>query len=226
MNLSTSFHRRASARPSSAAFTLIELLVVVSIIAVLAGLALPIYNTMTGRADEITCANNIRQITVATNLAAADNGGNYPDMHGFSWEPTDANCKWIADELNPYLGSVKNVSPTKVIHCPSALKNPQQTWLSDLQYPGYKYNVFYADNHRPFAGSVNAMLFFDTTWADWTQKVYSHSPGDGAYINVAYVDGHVAQMKYKEYMALNTTMDEKQTDFFRLGWVQQEPTQH
>ena len=227
MNLSSlaTRHQRSRCRTSYkvTAFTLIELLVVISIVAILAAIALPIYGAMTQRYNESTCASNIRQVTMATNLAAVDNNGMYPNMHGFAWEPTNTvngvPSSWIADELNPYLGSIKNVSPTKVLHCPASQTNPQQTWLQDNQYPGYKYNVFWAQNKKPLVGYTNAMLFFDDAWADWTPQVFSHAPGGGAYLNVAYADGHVAQMNYKDYLALNTTMSEQNTDFFQLGWI-------
>ena len=208
---------RFSCHRAFRAFTLIELLVVISIIAILAGIALPVFSIMAQPAKEATCTSNIRQVTMATYLAANDNDGRFPNMHGFSWEP---GTYWIADKLNPYLGAMPNTSPTKVIHCPAAQNNPNQTWLQDNQYPGYKYNVFYAQDKRPLISSMKAMVFFDTTWADWTQKVYSHSPGGGAFLNVAYADGHVGQLKYAEYQALNTDSDESKTDFFKLGWVQ------
>ena len=68
------------------AFTLIELLVVITIIGVLASLVLPIYGTITKTMDKTTCTSNLRQVVAATNLAAQDNNGNYPNMHGYSWE--------------------------------------------------------------------------------------------------------------------------------------------
>ena len=204
-------------RQTWAAFTLIELLVVIGIIGVLAGLALPIYATVQRKADQVTCASNIRQVSVATILAANDNNGNYPPLHGFSWEPGSI---WIADCLNPYLGAIPGVSPTKVIHCPAAQKNPKQAWLQDQQYPGYKYNVQYAQNKKPLVSSANAMLYFDTTWPDWTQDVFAHSPGSGAFLHVAYADGHVAAMSYKDYITANSAgTDEWNGDFFELGWV-------
>ena len=205
-----------SLRPASVAFTLIELLVVVTIIAILAGLVLPMFNIMTAKADETTCVSNIRQVSIATNLSASDGNGNYPSMQGFSWEPGNV---WIADELNPYLASVKNVSPAKVIHCPSATKNPQQSWLSDPQYPGYKYNVYYAQNKKPLVSSSNAMLFYDTTWGDWKKETFAHSPGSGAYINVAYADGRVVQMGYADFFKLCPSANDQDSDFFKLGWI-------
>ncbi len=207
----------AQPRKTQAAFTLIELLVVIAIIAVLAGIAMPVFSYMTRRSDEVTCASNIRQVTVATMLAAQDNYGNYPPLHGFSWE---TGSVWIADCLNPYLGAIKGVSPAKVIHCPAAQKNSKQVWLQDQQYPGYKYNVRYAQNKQPLVTATNAMLYFDTTWPDWSQDVLAHSPGSGAYLHVSYADGHVAVMNYKDYIAANTAgSDEWNGDFFKLGWL-------
>ena len=204
-------------RKTQVAFTLIELLVVITIIGVLTGIALPILAAMHRKADQVACMSNLRQVTVATMLAANDNNGSYPPLHGFGWEP---GTVWIADCLNPYLGSIPNVSPAKVIHCPAAQKNPKEAWLQDQQYPGYKYNVKYAQNKKPLVTAANAMLYFDTTWPDWTQDDFAHSPGSGAYLHVAYADGHVATMNYKDYIAINSAgTDEWNGDFFELGWI-------
>ena len=205
------------ARPAaSRAFTLIELLVVIAIIGVLAGVLLPVFNSVGKTADKTVCTSNLKQILAASNLAAADNNGNYPNMHGYSWEEGE---KWIADALAPYVGGVDGKDPTKLLRCPAAQKNPQQAWLKDTRYAHYRFNVAHGQGTKPQLGYVNAVVFFDTTYPDWTTDQLAHFPGDGALLNVGYADGHVAALSYKDYKQLNTSGDEKTSDFLSLGWT-------
>jgi prepilin-type N-terminal cleavage/methylation domain-containing protein len=62
----------------SSAFTLIELLVVITIIAILASIAFPVFNTVTERANQTKDLSNIRQLGVALKLFAGDHSGSYP----------------------------------------------------------------------------------------------------------------------------------------------------
>lgn len=59
-------------------FTLVELLVVVAIIALLAGVALPVFTRSRSRADRTTCISNIRQIGVACSAYVDDWEGAFP----------------------------------------------------------------------------------------------------------------------------------------------------
>ncbi len=61
-----------------AGFTLIELLVVVGIMAVLATLILSGYRMYRGLATRAQCSSNLRQLTAAVHLYAADNNGAFP----------------------------------------------------------------------------------------------------------------------------------------------------
>jgi prepilin-type N-terminal cleavage/methylation domain-containing protein len=62
-------------RTSSRAFTLIELLVVITIIAILASLAYPVFTTVQERARVTQDLNNLRQIGTATQMYLNDNDG-------------------------------------------------------------------------------------------------------------------------------------------------------
>ena len=76
------------------AFTLIELLVVITIIAILASVALPVYNGVTERANQTKDLSNAKQIAIALKLFAADNDGSFPvyqDPDGKTGAITTAN---------------------------------------------------------------------------------------------------------------------------------------
>ncbi len=71
-------------------FTLIELLVVITIIAILASLAVPTFNVINDKAQQMKGTSNCRQIIMAMKAYASDNAGAYPDSDpGF--QPTTAN---------------------------------------------------------------------------------------------------------------------------------------
>ncbi|MGB8167843.1 MAG: type II secretion system protein [Chthoniobacteraceae bacterium] len=61
-----------------AAFTLIELLVVISIIALLAGIAAPVYSSVLLQGKMTAAMNKAKQIGIALQVYANDNGGAYP----------------------------------------------------------------------------------------------------------------------------------------------------
>ena len=71
------YYRKGSAQKG---FTLIELLVVITIIAILAGLAVPAFNGVQEKARQMQGANNCRQIIISLKSYASDYGGNYPDF--------------------------------------------------------------------------------------------------------------------------------------------------
>ncbi len=82
---------------SSRAFTLIELLVVITVIAVLASIALPAYTGIQERARTVQDMNNMRQIGLATQMYMNDNDGVI----------FDASAPWMGQLHPKYLGAWK-----------------------------------------------------------------------------------------------------------------------
>lgn len=77
------------------AFTLIELLVVISIIAILAGIALPVFGEVQTRGAQTKALSNAKQVGLACKLFAQDYNGNFPlytDPIRKTGEPADANA--------------------------------------------------------------------------------------------------------------------------------------
>lgn len=87
--------RFARCPPRHAAFTLVELLTVIGIIALLAALLFPVFATARGKAREITCVSNLRQIGLAIKMYAQD----YDEYYPWAVDPTDKYTPQIWDSF-------------------------------------------------------------------------------------------------------------------------------
>ena len=103
---------RPARRIATAGFTLIELLVVITIIAVLASIALPVYGTVTAKAREAKCVSNLRQLSLALTAFKMEDGA-YPNglNAGQGW------FTYIEDYLAMPSGQA---SKSTILECPAA----------------------------------------------------------------------------------------------------------
>lgn len=98
-------HRHSSTVWQSRAFTLAEVMIVVVILAVLAGLSLPVFRRTTSEALQVGCARNLREIYVALQHYMQDHRGGFPPHRANKSYQTEQNPAGVHHQefLAPYL---------------------------------------------------------------------------------------------------------------------------
>jgi prepilin-type N-terminal cleavage/methylation domain-containing protein len=162
--------------PKPLAFTLIELLVVIAIIAILASMLLPSLATAKDKGKKTACANNLRQLILATVM--------YDDDHNvlpIGWDPAFSSI-WYRT-LQPYLGrKTAQVATNRVFMCPSSIRGGFWGYLTYAQ--NYRIN---GGTSAPLIGlrhvSIPAQTLMFAETDGWDACVY---PDTATSANVCY----------------------------------------
>jgi len=136
--------QRTSESPRSRhGFTLIELLVVIAIIAILAAILFPVFAKAREKARQITCASNLKQISLGILQYYQDSDEQFPSLTANNAARLPGTLIGWADEIQPYLKSAA------VLHCPDDPRSqntdpraqPYDPNYNNTAYTSYFYNV-------------------------------------------------------------------------------------
>jgi prepilin-type N-terminal cleavage/methylation domain-containing protein len=150
------------------AFTLIELLVVISIIAVLAGISIPVYQSVMIAGQQADAMANARGIGLALHMHANDNGGSFPRGENFYEEVIQTSNDAYRSLVPTYIDREETFAVAKSPVGPSA-DNRVGTAAQILE-PG--------ENHWAYVEGLNAGS--NSSWP----LVVDGTAGNGTYTTV------------------------------------------
>lgn len=211
--------RDVSPRSSTRAFTLIELLTVIAVIGILVAILIPVTGRVRASAKQSRCMANLRTISQAFGLYAADNQGYYPAVtlnaaaSGQGRRNKTSHWEW---ELIPYVGvNLRTVATTaadtlpvfaicpdgqtgmngKLVHRPGFVNT---SGASDPWGYAYLYQVKAVEIRAPaktvLAGDSDAhnLVLFPAMLPDAAGRYLSGDPvRHSGKANYLFADGHV-----------------------------------
>ncbi|MHB1082843.1 MAG: type II secretion system protein [Prosthecobacter sp.] len=128
------------------AFTLIELLVVITIIAILASLAVPAFTMVQTQGNQMKGVNNCKQIILALKQFSKDNNSQYPDS---LQNPLTGSLAQTANDAYRYMIQEQIVTDERIFGCPAGY-----TPNNDIgQAPNYGNALMPGENHWAMTGN-------------------------------------------------------------------------
>jgi prepilin-type N-terminal cleavage/methylation domain-containing protein len=101
-------------RARGMAFTLTELLVVIAVIAILAGLLLPVLGKAKAKAQQTNCMGNLHQLSLGWHMYADDNDGRLIPVFYFAGKGVINSNAWVRGSMNDDTSIYPPVQPGRL----------------------------------------------------------------------------------------------------------------
>ena len=200
---------------------MVELLVVITIIAVLAGLLLPVFGRIAETGRTTRCMSNLKQVAAGILSFAGDHNGLGPlsgaDISYHSTDPTTNLPGWT-EQLEPYVGTDRTV-----YICPSSSKifpnNVQYSYFQGAHaawvangnsFAALRLTQLAAPSKYILGGDITSAKMFTATDADkddYAQNpafATSPAPFHNGRVNLVFADGHSASFAAFDPQAMTT----------------------
>ncbi len=202
---------------TSRGFTLVELLTVIAIISVLAALLFPVFATARGKAREISCVSNLRQIGMAIRMYTQD----YDELYPWAVDPTDKFTPQIWDGFPEFQAQIPfmpmmheaihdYVKSKQLFHCPADTGYTVEDFTNELldatptSYgkfgTSYNYRTEISFRHAgeaSFTAPTSLNVMFDAA-GKWHGGLFR----DRSRYNVLHGDGHTKNLSRSQLDAL------------------------
>lgn len=210
------------------AFTLIELLVVIGIIAILAGLLLPVLSRSKDKAKAVGCLGNLKQWALATQMFASDNNDFLPKDGSPNGTSTDEG--WYND-----LPRILGMPPYRAMpwHTNAAIEPGRSLWIcpaNPRRSNGNNLFHYCLNEHVNGSGAGKQVrlgsisqplrvvwLFDNGKLAGVAQENNVHTNLHNRGAQFSFLDGHAARFRNVEYWDFE--QDQGRTNNPNLVWI-------